>query len=270
MKLNRISANVLTMNRLTILGSGTSTGVPIMLCSCKVCKSKDPKNKRLRASIFVETQGKSFLIDTSTDLRQQTLRFKIKKVDAVLYTHPHADHISGIDELRAFNFMQKSRMPAYVHSWTAAELPIRYPYIFKPEKIVGGGIPLIDLKMLNEADPYWDVLGVRVIPVSVQHGSKIVVGYRFGTMAYITDCNFIPETSLDRLKNLDVLVLDCVKIGSHDTHFNLEKALDVVSKLKPKKTYLTHLGHDFDFKTWQKKLPKNVGLAYDGLQLKWR
>lgn len=241
-----------------------------MLCSCKVCKSKDPKNHRLRASILVETQGKNILVDTSTDLRQQTLRYKIKKVDAVLYTHPHADHISGIDELRAFNFVQKSRLPIFAHSWTAEELPVRYPYIFKPGKVEGGGIPLIDMHVLNENDPEWEVLGVRVIPVPVQHGSKTVVGFRFGSAAYITDCNFIPDSSLDRLKGLDILVLDCVKIGSHNTHFNLEKALDVVSKLEPRKTYLTHLGHDFDFKTWQKKLPKNVSLAYDGLQLKWR
>ena len=241
-----------------------------MLCSCKVCKSKDPKNHRLRASIYVEIGKKNFMIDTSTDLRQQTLKNKIKRVDAVLYTHPHADHISGIDELRAFNFMQKTRMPIFAHSWTAEELPLRYPYIFSPGKVEGGGIPLLDLHELDENAEYWDILGTRVIPVPVQHGSKTVVGFRFDTIAYITDCHYIPESSLNRLQGLNTLILDCVKLGPHNTHFNLEKALDVVKKLKPKKTYLTHLGHDFDYKTWQKKLPKNVALAYDGLQLKWR
>lgn len=241
-----------------------------MLCSCKVCKSKDPKNKRLRASVLIETRGKSFLIDTSTDLREQTLRHKIKKIDAVLYTHPHADHISGIDELRAFNYYQKSRIPVFAHSWTAAELPIRYPYIFKPGKIEGGGIPLIDLNIRDENDPEWDVLGVKFIPIPVHHGSKTVVGFRIDSVAYVTDCNLIPESSLTRLQDLDILVLDCVKLASHNTHFNLENALKVVSQLKPKKTFLTHLGHDFDYKIWQKKLPKNVGLSYDGQQLKWR
>ena len=132
---------------------------------------------------------KCFLIDTSTDLRQQTLTHKIKKIDAVLYTHPHADHISGIDELRAFNYSQKARIPIFAHEWTAKELPLRYPYIFHPGIIEGGGIPLLDLNTLDENAEFWNILGTRVIPVPVQHGSKTVVGFRFDTIAYITDCD---------------------------------------------------------------------------------
>lgn len=240
-----------------------------MLCSCKVCKSKDPKNKRLRASVWIQTRGKSFLIDTSADLRQQTLTRKIDRVDAVLYTHPHADHISGVDEMRAFSFVQKNRIPVYAHDWTAQELTARYPYIFTPTKIEGGAIALLDMNLFNPEDASLEVLGVPFVPIPAKHGSKVVVGYRIDTVAYLTDCNSIPDLSFERLKGLSTLVLDCVRLTPHNTHFHLEQALQAIEKIAPKKTYLTHLGHDFDYKTWQKKLPKNVHLAYDGLQIKW-
>ena len=259
---------------LTILGSGTSTGVPMIGCKCKICRSKHPRNNRLRASALLEAQGKSVLIDTSTDLRQQALRFKIKRVDAVLYTHPHSDHISGIDELRVFNFMQGANIPVFGNDWTCDDLHQKYPYIFQPHTIAhhikGGGTPQLVLNRFSSSLETLDILGVPVTPISLEHGSKECIGYRFNSVAYVTDCSYIPPASLDRLKGLSVLVLDCVRIKPHGTHFNLEQALKTVAELSPKKTFLTHLGHDLDYVEWvaRRKLPKGVSFAYDGLKIK--
>ncbi len=258
------SANEIT---LTLLGTGTSTGVPLIGCRCSVCRSKNVKNHRLRASAWWQVNGKSILIDTSTDLRQQALRYRISRVDAVLYTHPHADHILGIDELRSFNYIQKERITLYGNAWTAETLKTAFPYIFKPRKIEGGGIPLLDFQEIRSETPSIPICGIPVTPISLRHGSQECLAYRVGPIAYVTDCNSIPETSMERLRDLDTLILDCVRIKPHDTHFNLEKALQMAQELKPRKTYLTHLGHDFDFVIWQKKLPRGVRLAYDGLRV---
>lgn len=253
---------------LTILGSGTSTGVPVLLCECKACRSKNPKNKRLRASVWIQTRGKSILIDTSTDFRMQALRARIPRIDTVLYTHPHADHIHGIDELRCFNFKQNGTIPVFGNAWTCRELKIKFPYIFQklgePE---GGGVPELDLREFDSSVPSLNAAGVKVIPISLKHGSQECIGYRIESVAYVTDCSYIPEASLDRLKGLEALVLDCVRVRPHNTHFNLDQALETVEKLRPKKTYLTHLGHEFEHVAWSKKLPKGVSLAYDGLKL---
>lgn len=251
---------------LTILGCGTSTGVPLLFCTCAVCRSKNPKNRRLRTSAWLRAGGKSILIDTSTDLRQQALSARIPRVDAILFTHPHADHVSGIDEIRSFNFIQKRRIPAYGNAWTCAELRVRFPYIFAPaKKIEGGGIPLIDLEEFSTKTQTLDIAGVPVRPIALTHGSEECVGYRFDALAYITDCNAIPKTSLDRLRGLDTLILDCLRLAPHGTHLNLERALETVRELRPRRTILTHLGHDFEYRQWTKKLPKGVALAYDGM-----
>ena len=253
---------------LTILGCGTSTGVPLIQCRCEVCLSPDPKDKRLRASVWIQVRGKSILIDTSTDLRQQALREQIPRIDAVLITHPHADHVHGIDELRSFNFIQKSDIPLYGNVWTCEELKSKFAYIFDPNPTIeGGGIPRLNLHLFQAQSPYLEILGEKIIPISVNHGSKECVGYRLGPVAYVTDCSTIPEPSLERLKDLSVLVLDCLRLTPHNTHFNLEQALDTVSKLKPKKTFLTHLGHEFEYAKWTKRLPEGVFLAYDGLRI---
>lgn len=254
--------------KMTLLGCGTSSGVPLLFCNCAVCRSKDPKNQRLRTSGWFQTKGKSILIDTSTDLRQQALKNKISKIDAILFTHPHADHVSGIDEIRSFNFIQKSSIPAFGNRWTCQELSSRYPYIFSPSSNhEGGGIPRIDLNEFQSSVKSMNIAGVTVTPVALSHGREECIGYRFDAVAYVTDCSYISDESLQRLENLDCLVLDCLRIASHKTHLNLEQALKIVARLRPKKTVLTHLGHDFDYKKWSKKLPRGVILGFDGLVL---
>ena len=252
---------------LTILGCGTSTGVPLLFCDCAVCRSKNPKNHRLRSSVWLRAGEKSILIDTSTDLRQQAMRAKIPRIDAILFTHPHADHVSGIDEIRSFNYVQKERISAYGNAWTCEELRTRFSYLFAPEKVEGGGISLIDLHEFSSRTELLEVAGLPVTPIALSHGREECIGYRIGSLAYLTDCNSIPPSSFARLRQLDTLVLDCLRIAPHGTHLNLEQALEVVRELEPKQTFLTHLGHDFDYVKWKKKLPKGVGLAYDGLKL---
>ena len=252
---------------LTLLGSGTSSGVPLIGCECQVCQSKHSKNKRLRASALLQINQKNFLIDTSTDLRQQALTFKINRVDAVLYTHPHADHTHGIDELRSYNFIQKEIIPIFGNAWTEREIHQKFTYAFNEKNKVGGGSPCLQFHLIETKSPFIDVLGEKIIPISLEHGKEECVGYRIGSLAYITDCQVIPPASLERLKKLDILVLDCVRIAPHATHLNLENALSIISKLKPKKTFLTHLGHEMDYVYWSKNLPKKVYLAYDGLKI---
>jgi phosphoribosyl 1,2-cyclic phosphate phosphodiesterase len=258
------------MMKLTILGSGTSTGVPVLLCKCPVCRSRNPRNQRLRASAWLQIQGKSLLIDTSTDFRQQALRAKIPRIDAVLYTHPHSDHVQGIDELRCYNFVQKSRIPVYGNLWTQNELCSRFPYIFEPKIPEGGGIPELTFHLIQAAAPFFRIPGLneKIIPLTLAHGSQECVGYRISSLAYVTDCSSIPDSTLERMSGLSILVLDCLRITAHKTHFNLDQALDLVAKLKPKKTFLTHLGHDMDYTKWMKRLPKGVAFAYDGLSIK--
>jgi phosphoribosyl 1,2-cyclic phosphate phosphodiesterase len=253
---------------LTILGCGTSTGVPVILCKCKVCRSRNPKNKRLRTSAWIQIGGKSLLIDTGPDFRQQAMRAQIARVDAVLYTHPHADHVHGIDELRSFNFVQKAPIPVYGNEWTCGELKAKFAYIFKPGYVEGGGIPHLDLNLIQTREPVLEIMGQKIIPLSLQHGSKECVGYRIDSIAYVTDCSYIPPSSIDRMRGISVLILDCLRLKPHGTHFNLDQALETVSILKPKRTFLTHLGHELEYVEWARKLPKGVSFAYDGLTIK--
>ena len=249
--------------RILFLGTGTSTGIPSLCCPCDVCQSDDPRNKRLRASALIQDNGDNFLIDTSTDLRQQCLRYNITKIDGVLYTHHHADHVHGIDELRCFNFFNKTVIPCYGNELTLSTIQRNFSYIFNGEKPMGGGVPKLDMITLNGAS--FDLGGLKVTPVDIQHGNIIILGYKVNNAAYVTDCSGLPEQTKEVLSGLDVLVLNALGFEPHATHFCLEQALEAIEELKPKRAILTHINHKFDHEAVSKMLPENVELAYDGL-----
>ncbi len=213
--------------------------------------------------------GKSFLIDPSIDLRQQALRAKIPRLDAVLITHPHSDHIGGLDELRSFNFAQRENIPLYGNQWTIEDLGRRFDYIFNKNFVSeGGGIPQLTLNPLPDQSIKKVIQNISVTLLPVKHGSKDCLGFRIEDFAYVTDTQHIPDSTLNHMRHLKVLVLDCVRNAPHRTHLHLDAALKIIDALKPKKTYLTHLNHELDYIKTSKKLPKSVFLAYDGLKIK--
>ncbi|MGE0814794.1 MAG: MBL fold metallo-hydrolase [Vicinamibacterales bacterium] len=248
--------------RVTFLGTGTSHGVPMIGCGCAVCRSADARDRRLRPSILIAVQdGPAVLVDTATDLRQQALTFGITRVDAVIFTHAHADHVMGMDELRRFNVMNGRRLPMYANARTAAEIRRIFSYAFAPPSVPGGGVP--DLS-LAEIDGPFDVLGLRVEPVPVMHGPQEILGFRVGRFAYLTDCNAIPDASLARLQGLDVLVLDALRRRPHPTHFSLDEAVAMAARLGARQTYFTHICHDLPHAATNAALPATMALAYDG------
>lgn len=248
--------------KLTFLGTGTSTGVPSIACDCETCLSDDPRDKRLRASILIEHAGKTILVDTSSDFRQQALRAGIGYLDAILITHCHVDHVFGMDDIRPLNF-RYGAMPIFANEIAWIDLRRIFKYIFEPSHI-GGGLPqLIPHTVVHNA-PFC-VGEVEVTPLEVIHGKLPVVAYRFNEFAYATDLKTIPADSMDGLRDLDLLVLDCVRIKPHSTHLHLEEALSIIEDLKPKRAYLTHLNHDILFGRDATLLPDNVQFASDGL-----
>jgi phosphoribosyl 1,2-cyclic phosphate phosphodiesterase len=250
--------------RVTVLGSGTSHGVPMIGCTCATCRSTDPRDRRLRPSIHLSVEsGASLLVDTSTDLRLQALANGLTRVDAILFTHSHADHIMGLDDVRRFNMLQRGAVPAYADERTAHDLRRTFHYIFDPPDQKGGGVPQIDLRAIEGR---FSVAGVDVEPVPLLHGARPILGFRFGTFAYLTDCNAIPEPSWPLLAGLDTLVLDALRHRPHPTHFTVAEALTVVERLAPRQTYLTHICHDLPHEATNRALPRGVELAYDGLQ----
>jgi phosphoribosyl 1,2-cyclic phosphate phosphodiesterase len=250
--------------RVTFPGSGTSQGVPVIGCTCDVCTSLDFRDKRLRSSIQVEISERSFVIDTGPDFRQQMLRERVKRIDAILFTHAHRDHTAGLDDVRAYNFMQRMDMPVYGRQEVLDQLKIEFAYAFMKDSYPG--IPRLLLKLID--DKPFSIHGVNIVPLLVMHLKMPVLGFRFANFSYITDANYIPDDTLDKLKGTQVLVLNALQLDPHVSHFNLAEALEMVEKIKPSQTYFTHISHKLGLHAdVAKQLPDNVMLAYDGLQI---
>lgn len=245
------------------LGTGTSQGIPVIGSNHSVCLSDNPKDKRLRVSVWISWEEFSLVIDCGPDFRQQMLTSKCTKVEAILYTHEHADHTAGMDDIRPFNFKQ-GNIPIYAHQRVLENLKKRFDYIFEIENKYPGSPTVSPIQVINNKT---FILGEKtVIPIDVMHGNLQVFGYRIDDFAYLTDVKTIEKSELEKLKNLDVLVVNALREETHNTHFNLQEALDFIALVQPKKTYLTHISHLFGFHDEvQQKLPKNVYLAYDNL-----
>lgn len=248
---------------ITFLGTGTSHGMPVLTCDCSVCTSDNPKNKRTRSSLWVQTQGASILIDTATEFRLQALEAGIIRVDGVLYTHCHADHVFGFDDLRVFSELTQGNIPVYGNESTIAELREVFGYVFRKTQR-GGGKPRVETRVV---DGPLQIKGVKVEPIPVFHGRLPILGYRLGKLAYLTDCSRIPPTSLNLLQGLDVLILGVVRYEPHPTHMHIEQALELVELLRPKQTYFTHISHLLEHEQVNKALPAGVSLAYDYLKI---
>jgi len=249
--------------RVTILGSGTSHGVPMIGCTCEVCQSPDSRDRRLRPSIYLQAEGgPCVLVDTSTDLRQQALAYGIRQVDAILMTHSHADHVLGMDEVRRFNILNGGAIPLHASPATARELRRIFQYVFEPPPQKGGGIPQVDLR---EIDGPFAVGSLPVQPVPLLHGSLPILGFRFGRFAYLTDASSIPDESWPLLAGLDVLVLNALRHRPHPTHFSLSEAVAVAERLQPARTFFTHICHDLPHEATNRSLPAGMALASDGL-----
>ena len=251
--------------KLIFLGSGTSQGVPVIGCNCLICNSINKKDKRLRSSVILQLGKNNILIDSGPDFRYQILKNKIKNIDAVLYTHEHRDHVAGIDDLRSFYYLNKEPINMYMSSKVLNALKKDYSYLFSDKEYFGK--PKLEIEIIDKSKPFY-VFNHEVIPIQVHHYKLPVLGFKFYNLAYITDANFISENELNKLKNLDVLIINCLQKKTHISHFNLEKVLEIIKILKPKKSYLTHIGHGLGLhEEVQSELPMNVFLAYDNLKI---
>jgi phosphoribosyl 1,2-cyclic phosphate phosphodiesterase len=250
--------------RITVLGSGTSMGVPTIGCHCEVCSSDDPRDNRLRPSILVRYGGRNVVIDTTPDFRTQALRAKITRLDAILFTHEHADHIMGLDDVRPFNYRQKASIPIFGSEATLGAIRRSFQYIFD-ERNSGPNIPKLDAHTLNGTS--FDLFGLEFRPLRLLHGRGIVFGYRFGNAAYLTDHHDIPAESLDQLRELDVLFLDALRHKPHPSHSTVERSVAWAEQLKPRRAYFTHICHELPHAKTESELPPQIHLAYDGLEI---
>jgi phosphoribosyl 1,2-cyclic phosphate phosphodiesterase len=250
---------------ITFLGTGTSQGIPIIGCACEVCTSLDFRDKRLRTSVHINTNGKSFIVDSGPDFRQQVLRERITRLDALLFTHEHKDHTAGLDDVRGFNYMDGGKnMRVYGRQNVLQTLQKEFSYAFADLKYPG--IPLIDLHKIDSED--FEIDGVTIKPIEVMHYKLPVLGFRFEDFTYITDANYIAPEELEKIKGTKILVLNALRKTEHISHFKLSEALDVIEKIQPEKAYLTHLSHQMGLhRHVEKELPENVKIAYDGLKI---
>ena len=248
--------------RVTLLGTGTSTGVPSLACECRVCTSPDPRDRRLRTSALLEfLDGTTLLVDASLDCRQQLLGARVKRLDGVLLTHPHADHVMGLDDLRVFNFRQRRALPVYGNAETLAQLRRTFWYVFEPTQYEEGK-PKLDLVPVH--GPF-EAAGKQVVPLPVTHGTLEILGFRLGGFAYVTDALRVPERTVELLRGVDVLVLNALREDPHPTHQSLGEALAVVERVAPRRAYLTHVGHWLSAADIDARTPEHVSSAHDGM-----
>ncbi len=251
--------------KITFLGTGTSQGVPVILCNCQVCKSFDLRDKRLRTSIMIEVDKQTFVVDTGPDFRQQMLLSKAKNVDAILFTHEHKDHIAGLDDIRAFNYVQKKPMDVYAEARVQEALKLEYAYVFAEFKYPG--IPEMNMHLI-ENHPF-NIGNTTIIPIRVMHYRLPIFGFRIKDFTYITDANFIADEELEKIKNSKVLVINALRKKEHISHFTLKGALEILEKVKPEKAFITHISHQMGLHSEEEKLlPDYVKFAYDSLEIR--
>lgn len=248
--------------KITFLGTGTSQGVPVIGCGCSICRSTDERDKRLRSSVMVEEMGRCFVIDTGTDFRQQMLRVNAKKLDAVIFTHEHKDHVAGFDDIRAFNYILKKKVEVYGSRYVENALRREFPYVFEDEKYPG--VPEINFHVITNEE--FDIEGVKFLPVEVMHYKLPVFGFRVKDFTYITDANAISEIEKKKVYGTKVLVLNALRREKHISHFTLDEAVALAKELKAGMTYFTHISHQLGIhEEVEKELPENIRLGYDGL-----
>lgn len=250
--------------KITVLGSGTSVGVPTIGCHCSVCTSPDPRDNRLRPSILVSYDGHNVLIDTTPDFRTQALRAGIDRLDAVIFTHSHADHIMGLDDVRPFNFRQKGQIPIFASPETMASIRRCFQYIFDGVNRESN-VPQLDARLIHGGA--FEVFGLEFLPVPILHGRQTIYGFRFGAAAYLTDHSDIPESSMEQLLGLDVLFLDALRYKPHPTHSTVDRSVKTVEKLAPRRAFFTHICHDLGHERAESLLPPHIRLAFDGLEI---
>lgn len=250
--------------KITFLGTGTSQGIPVIACNCEICTSDDFRDNRLRTSILIQTESTTVVIDSGPDFRQQMLREKVKNLNAIVFTHEHKDHIAGMDDVRAFNYIQKKKIPIYATQRVQQALKREFAYVFSEEKYPG--IPEIELVDID-TDPF-NINGIKLIPIDVKHLNMPVKAYRIGDFTYITDANYISDSEKEKIIGSKTIVVNALRHEKHVSHFNFKEAIELIDELKPEKAYFTHISHQLGkHDEISKLLPNHIELAYDGLQI---
>lgn len=250
--------------KITVLGSGTSQGVPVIACDCEVCISENPKDARLRSSVMIEEDGQTFVIDTGPDFRQQMLREKVEKVDAIIYTHEHKDHVAGMDDVRAYNYKWKKDVEIYCTQRVNEALHREFPYVFSDYRYPG--VPSVNINIIENKE--FEINGVKILPIEAMHYKLPIFGFRIKNFVYLTDISSISEKEKEKMKNTDLLILDALRRKPHISHLTLEQALELINELKPKRALLTHVSHYMGkYDDLLKELPSNIDLSYDGQKI---